>query len=229
MNSSAREAIAKMFSFHHLVFRSAVCLLVVLFVLTAFGQSGRRGAKSPAVSVPTPEPIETEKKPASDAPMISLLVGTNRGDVFAGIPLSIYDGVLQSCSGRLKESSAVSVEVARQEMTRSDAARRAKDAKEGYVIWLNLRGEDQMGSYGGNLDGIFIEYLVFEAVTAKIKTQGNSYQGTYRKGGVVLGPNTGSSNNNMIVESRLRVAAEDAAERILKALHIASGSDVPAH
>jgi hypothetical protein len=228
VNSSWRKAISKMFSFHHLVIRSAVCLLVVLFALTAFAQSGRRGAKSPAVSVPTPEPIETAKKPPRDAPMISLLLGTNRGDVFAGIPLSIYDGVLQSCSGRLKESSAVSVEVATQEMTRSEAVHRAKNAKEGYVIWLNLRGEDQMGSNGGNLDGIFIEFVVFEAVTAKVRTQGTSYQGYSRKGGVVMGPNTGRSNN-VIVESRLRVAAEDAAARILKALHIASASDIPPH
>ena len=237
MNSSWRKAIPKMFpfrahSFDHLVIRSAVCLLVVLFALTAFGQSGRRGAKSPAVSpavsVPTPEPKETEKKRASDEPRISLLVGTNRGDVFAGIPLNIYDGVLQSCAGRLKDSSSVSVDVVTREMSRSDAMNRAKAAKEGYVIWLNLRGEDQMGSNANNLDGVFIEYMVFEATTAKVKAQGTCYPGAYRKGGVVLGPNTGRSNN-VIVESRLRVAAEDAAARILKALHIASASDIPPH
>ena len=83
-----------------------------------------------------------------------------------------------------------------------------------------------MGAYANNLDAIFIEYLVLEATTAKVKTQGNSYQGPYRKGGVITGPSTGRSNT-VIAESRLRVAAEDAAARILKALHIASRSDIP--
>jgi hypothetical protein len=160
--------------------------------------------------------------------LISLLVGTNRGDVFAGIPSYLYDDVLQSCSQRLKDSSSVSVEVMSQEMTRSESIRRAKAAKEGYVIWLNLRGEDQMGSNANNLSGVFIEFMVLEAVTAKVKAQGSSYQGDYRQGGVVL-PGPGRSSNNTIIESRMRVAAEDAAVRILKALHIASRPDIPQH
>jgi hypothetical protein len=209
--------------------RGAVCVLFVLLAATAFGQSGRRGSKSPPVAVPTPEPTAVEKPARKEEPLISLLVGTNRGDVFAGIPLYIYDSVLQSCSQRLKDSSSVSVEVMTQEMTRSESIRRAKAAKEGYVIWLNLRGEDQMGSNGGNLSGVFIEFMVLEAATAKVKTQGNSYQGNYRQGGVVMEPGTGRSNNNAIIEHRLRIAAEDAAARILKALHIASASDIPPH
>jgi len=234
VNSSGRKASiqrfpARAYSFDHIIIRSAVCLFFVLVAATAFGQSGRRGSKSPPVSVPTPEAKQPDEKPTrSDQPSVNLLVGTNRGDVFAGIPLYLYDGVLQSCAHRLKDSSAVSVDMVTQEMTRSDAANRAKGAKEGYVIWLNLRGEDQMGSSAGNLDGVFIEFVVFEAVTAKVKTQGTSYQGNYRKGGVVMGPGTGRSNN-VIIEDRLRVAAEDAAVRILKALHLSSASDIPSH
>ena len=208
------------------VVRSIVGLLFVLFALTAFGQSGRRQSKSPAVSVPTPEAKQPEKKPdAGDELKVNLMVGTNRGDVFAGIPFNISDGVLQSCAGRLKESNGVRVDVVTKEMTRSDAINRAKAAKDGYVVWLNLRGEDQMASSANNLNGVFIEYLVLEAITAKVKTQGNCYQG-YNKGGVILGPSTGRSNN-VIVEDRLRVAAQEAATRVLKALHIASRSDIP--
>lgn len=235
MNSSGRKAStqlspARAYSFDHVMIRGAVCLLFVMVAATAFGQSGRRGSKPPPVSVPTPEAKQPDEKPArSDQPKISLLVGTNRGDVFAGIPPNIYDSVLQSCSQRLKDSSSVDVEVITQELTRSDAARRAKEAKEGYVIWLNLRGEDQMRSNAGNLYGVFIEFTVLEAVTAKIKTQGTSYQGNSRQGGVIMEPGTVGSNNNVIVEHRLRVAAEDAAARILKALHIASASDIPTH
>jgi hypothetical protein len=234
VNSSGRKASTQRSTgrptcFDRIIIRSAVCLLFVLVAATAFGQSGRRGAKSLPVSVPTPEAKQPEEKSArSDQPRINLLVGAIRGDAFAGIPLNIFDGVVQSCAGHLKDSSSVSVDVVTQEIARSDAANRAKAAKQGYVIWLNLRGEDQMGSYGADLDKIFIEYVVFEAVTAKVKTQGSCYQGNYRKGGVVIGPTTGRSNN-VIVENRLRVAAEDAAARIMKALHIAPASDIPPH
>ena len=213
--------------FAPLVMRPIIGLLFVLFALTAFGQSGRRLSKSPAVSVPTPEAKQPEKKTdAGDELKVNLMVGTNSGDVFAGIPFNISDGVMQSCVGRLKESSGVRVDVVEKHMARGDAVNRAKAAKDGYVVWLNLRGEDQMASSANNLNGVFIEYLVLEAITAKVKTQGNCYQGMYRKGGVVMGPNTGRSNN-VVVETRLRVAAEDAAARILKALHIASRSDIP--
>jgi hypothetical protein len=213
--------------FGHLVIRSIVGLLLVLFAVSALGQSGRRGSKSPAISVPTPEAKQPEKKPnPGDELKVNLALGTNRGDVFAGIPFHIYESVLESCAARLRESGGVHVDVVTKEMTRSDAVNRAKAAKDGYVVWLNLRGENQMGTNANNLDGVFIEYFVLEATTAKVKTQGNCYQGVYRKGGVVLGPNTGTSNN-IIVESRLRVAAEDAAARVLKALHIASRSDIP--
>ncbi len=211
----------------HVLMQMIGVALIVLFSLTAFsfGQSGRRGSRSPAVSVPTPEPSPEERRPQKDERRIHLLVSANRGDVFAGIPLYLYDDVLQSCSRRLQESSAVTVELANKEMSRSDAIQQAHDANDGLVIWLNLRGEDQMGSYGGNLDAVFIEFFVWEAITAKVKAQGSSYQGNYPRGGVVLGPGTGS--NNTVVQQRLRVAAEDAAARILKTLHFASTSDIP--
>ena len=113
-------------------------------------------------------------------------------------------------------------------MTRGDAVTRAKAATDGYVIWLQLRGDDMSRGYAGNLDQIYLEYTVFEATTAKVKTQGSCYQSLNRKGGVVLSPRT-SGSNTAIVEARLKDAAEDAAQRILKALHIASPSDIPPH
>src|SRR6266550_901565 len=150
----------------HLVIGSLVGFLLVLFAVTAPGQSGRRGSKSPAVSVPAPEVKQAEKKPAGDELKVNLTVGTNRGDVFAGIPFSVYDAVLDGCAGRLRESSGARVDVVTKHMSRSDAGNRAKAAKDGYMVWLNLRGEDQMGTKATNLDGVFIEYLVLEAITA---------------------------------------------------------------
>jgi hypothetical protein len=207
-----------------------VLTLILTSVFAVLGQSGRRGAKSPAVPVPGPSPEEktSESKSAAKLTKTPLLVGTTRNDVFTGVPLNIYDSVLQSCSQRLSEASVVQVEPSSAGFSRSEAIQRAKAASEGYVVLLNLRGDDLSSGYAGNLDSIFIEYTVFEHTTAKIRANGNSYQGAYRKGGVVMGP-PGGRSSDVIVERRLRAAAEDAAERILKALHIASASDIPPH
>lgn len=204
------------------------CVLIVTCAFAVFGQSGRRGAKSPAVPVPSPEEKKSESKPPENLTKIPLIVGASRDDVFMGVPFRIYDSVLQSCSQRLHEASAVQVEAVSSGFSRSEAVERAKAAREGYVVWLHLRGDDLSAGYGGNLDAIFIEYIVFEHTTGKARANGNCYQGAYRKGGVVMGPSTGRSSD-VVVENRLRIAAEDAAERILKALHLASASDIPTH
>jgi hypothetical protein len=214
----------------HSLTRALPRFLIFVFTLTcAFtvvAQSGRRGAKSPAVPVPSPEEKTSESKPAEHLTKIPLIVGASRNDVFTGIPFGIYDSVLKSCSQRLQEASAIQVEPVNSGFSRSEALERAKTLKEGYVVWLHLRGDDVSAGYGGNLDAIFIEFVVFEHTTAKIRASGNSYQGAYRKGGVVLGSPT-SRSSDVVVENRLRIAAQDAAERILKALHLASASDVP--
>jgi len=178
--------------------------------------------------VPTPEAPQPEKKPANtDQPKLDLLVGGDRGDVFSGIPAYFYDSVVQSCAARLDDSQGVRVDVTTREMNRGEAVSRAKNEKEAYVIWLHLRGDNHSGT---NPDDIYIEYTVFEPTSAKVKTQGSTYQGTYRKrGGVLAPPRTAGGTNTAITESRLRDAAEDAAERILKALHVALPSDIPIH
>ena len=124
---------------------------------SAMGQSGRRLAKSPAVSVPTPEPKPPEKKPvANDQPQLTLVVGTDRGDVFAGVPSYYYDSVLQSCARRLNEAH-VKLEVANNEMTRGDAVKRARAEKDGYVVWLQLRcGWLPLVTSSYNLDEIYL-------------------------------------------------------------------------
>jgi hypothetical protein len=207
----------------------ALCVLCAACSLTVPAQSGRRLSKSPSVSVPDPEAKQSEKKAVTRAkPEFTLIVGGYRGDVFEGIPTYYYETVLQSCSRRLDDSQGVHVDVASKEMTRSDAVNRARAEKEAYVVWLQLRRDAYAGG-NSNLDSIYVEYTVFEPTTAKVKTQGNCYQGIYRTGGVVLSPKTSGRNNTVITEGRLKDAAREAAERILKALHVALPSDIPPH
>lgn len=206
-------------------FRLLLCALVALWSLTAVAQSGRRSVKgSPSIAPPT-ETKEPEKKPAAadEKPRLDLIIGASRGDVFAGIPPYFSDSVLLSCSRRLSESRSVRVDVASRAMERPDAINSAKSAKAGYVVWLQLRSDSISG---GDLSDVRIDYWVYEAITAKVKTQGTSYQGAYRNGGGIISPRT-RGNNPAIAESLLKDSARDAAERILKALHIASPSDIP--
>jgi hypothetical protein len=203
-----------------------MCALLAVSSLTVPGQAGRRLPGSPAVTTPTPEPTP-QPKPADKEQRLNLIVGESRGDVFSGIPIYFNDTVLQSCIGRLDDAHGVKVEVVATEMARGDAVKRAKSESQGYVVWLQLRADTMGSSSSSNLAGIYVEYTVFEPTTAKTKAQGNVYQSQYSKGGVVLGP-TGTSNSGT-TEYRLKVAAEQAAEQILKALHIPLPSELPPH
>jgi hypothetical protein len=68
-----------------------------------------------------------------------------------------------------------------------------------------------------------LEFIVYAPTTGKIATSGRSYQNANSKGPIVVQPPRGGGNT-VYQERMLRRAAEDAADRILKALHLASGS-----
>src|SRR6202171_3227017 len=213
-------------------FRLSVCALLTLSALTAAAQSGRRSVKG-SPSVATPEAKQPEKKPEPSDPKDqkrqNLILTSNRGDVFAGIPLYFYDTVLKSCAGRLDDAHGGKLDVVSTHTSRSEAINTAKAQKEAYVVWLQLRTDGVNNSAPGrDLGAISIEFTVYEPTTAKLKGQGTCYQGAYRNGGVVLSPKTGGTNA-ALAESRLRDSARDAAERILKALHLVLPTDMPTH
>lgn len=95
-----------------------------------------------------------------------------------------------------------------------EAAKRAKAAKEGYVVVLELRS-DRLGSdrNASDLSIIYIDYAAYAAVTGKVVTSGSVYQQASMTD--VLGGG-GSSTN--VTERRLRIAAEIAADRIFSAI-----------
>lgn len=213
-------------------FRLAVCLLSTLFALTAVAQSGRRSATGSPSVVP-PEAKQAEKKPEGpkkDEKRQDIIVTSNRGDSFAGIPLYFYDTVVKSCAGRLDDARAARVEVVSRQTNRSEAINNAKSQKEAYVVWLQLRTDGvNNNSTGSDLGAISIEFTVYEPVTGKVKAQGTCYQAAYRTGGVILGPRTTGTTNAAIAESRLKDSAREAADRILKALHLVLPTDLPTH
>ena len=193
----------------------------LLLVATAFAQSGRRGQKSqpPPVATPTPIPQTPEKK---EAPAVTFFLGVDRYLGFSNIPLSFYGTVARECAERLDDAPGAKAEVATQELNRSDAVRKAKEMKEGFVVFLLLKVENGSDdpSLVENLTQIYIEYTVFAATTAKIAAWGHTYQQGYRKGGVVVGNPIPGRGNQVRSEYLLKQAAREAADRILEALKL---------
>jgi hypothetical protein len=205
--------------FLRLLVVGCVLSILLLTVATAFTQSGRRGQKSqpPPVATPTPIPKAPVKK---ETPAVTFFLGVDRYQGFSNIPLSFYRTIASECAKRLDEAAGAKAEVATQEMNRTDAVRKAKEMKEGFVVFLLLKVENGSGdpSFVSNLDQIYIEYTVFAATTAKIAAWGHTYQQGYRKGGVVVGNPTPGRGNPVRTEYLLKQAAREAADRILEAL-----------
>lgn len=193
-------------------------LLIALCALGVQAQSGRRQTKpAPAAPVPTPtpEPTPIPKKAEKEAEL-SFFVGVNRNESSFSLPLSYYDAVLRGCADRLRAGSSVSVDTTDRDFNRGDAIKKAKSESKAYVVLLTLSFDSMARSY----DDLILDFVVFEPVTSKVITTGRSYQNATRKGPVVVGPPSGSTIGGIYRERLLQQAGEDAATRILKALHI---------
>jgi len=197
-----------------------ICLAIV-GVGTTRSQSGRRQNKTPElapVPTPTPEPTPQPKAKAKQSEY-GFLIGADRSSTYMNFYGSDYDAVLLGCSERLRDGSAAFVDVSRQDMNRSDAIKKAKADKTTYVVLLSL----QMAPMARSNNEIEVEYVVFAPVTGKIATNGRTYPNGRRAGPVVVGP---SSTSGMYREQLLRIAGEDAGDRILKSLHLSTEGTV---
>lgn len=192
-----------------------LCCLV-LCVITALAQSGRRTKKSTTPPVPTPEatPSPTPKK-TPEQPAIPIYLGANSFDSFGNIPFYFNESVAKSCAEGLQQRGIVHVELTSRDMSRADAVKRAKEMKEGYVVLLELRS-DRMRSSGreNDLSRVYIEYVVFAAPTAKHVTSGPAYQQSSGIRDIIVG----RSDSATVAEQRLKNAARVAAQRILGAI-----------
>ena len=144
------------------------------------------------------------------------MVGIDSSDSFSNLPLYFNDTVLRSCAQRLNDSSA-KADVADRSMNRGEAVKKAKDEKEAYVVLLQLK-YDNMSNSSNTIYDLIVEYVVFAPTTAKIVTSGRAYLGANQKGAVI--PRTTGGTTAMYTELLLKRAGEEAAERILHALHV---------
>jgi len=200
-----------------------MCILVVSMAVAVLlscasvdlAQSGRKVRTStPApVSVPEATPAPTPAAPSvKPKPRLTFLVGLDRYDSFANIPLYAYESVLRNLTDRLADSPSVRVDAARTDMGRSDAIQKAKAETEAYVVWIQVR-DDSMNRdsrNSGSLDNLVIEYTVLAPTTAKQATSGRTYTQSQRNRGI-LNPKT----SGIYGDRYLNQAAQEAADRIL--------------
>lgn len=202
---------------HSTVLRALVSGLAVVFVLscalTSRAQSGRRARKSPPPApeaAPEPTPTATPAPSEKPKPRYTFIVGLDRHDGFANIPLYAYDGVLRSLVDRLDDSPVVQVAGTQSDMSRGDAVQKAKAQKEGYVVWLQLEVDTMSSNNRGTLD-VIIQYSVLAPTTAKQVTFGRTYSQAQRNRGGILNPRTSS----IYGDRYLNLAAQEAADKIL--------------
>ena len=195
-------------------FAAAIVGVVFFCALAGLAQSGRRVKKSvPLPPVPTPEasPTPTPHK-SPELPPIPILVGANTFDSYGNIPFYFSETVTKSCAEGLQQRNAVRAEIGSRDMTRGDAVKRAKEAKEGYVVLLELRS-DQMRSGSSDTDyaRIYIAYSVFSGGTGRQLTSGSVYQQAGARD-IILGRREAGA------EQRLKNAARVVAQRVLGAI-----------
>jgi len=200
---------------------SFVLFLFVSISLSAltYGQSGRRQTKPPAaapVPTPTPEPTPTPK--AETKSDLGFIVAIDTSSMFEYYPLSYYTTVVRACADRLSKASSATVTTASGQMSRGEAIKKAKAEKTTYVVLLRLTSYGMSGRQGRD-DEIELEFTVFAPVTGKIATSGKSYQNASRAGPIIVQP-PGGSSSMLYREQLLKRAAENAADRMLKALHL---------
>lgn len=217
------------FEFHKVAFAlkySATFALLLFCVSLVAAQSGRRVPNSkPAAPVPTPEPTPTPKPPEEKKPSFTMIVGIDRGFGYESFSLNLYSTALHAVADRLDHSAAVKVEAAQRDMNRGDAIKKAKSEKTAHVVWLQLKTDRLGADASSQTNELILEYVVFAPQTAKIVTSGRTYQGQTSRG-VIISPPTRTSSI-FYAEYLVKLAGEAAAERILDALHLPSGREIP--
>jgi hypothetical protein len=194
-------------------------LLVAICASVAQAQSGRRQPKPPPaapIPTPTPEPTPAPKAPEKESDL-AFTIGSDRfGNTNNNFPISYYDAAMMGCADRLRAGSSAAVSVSQNDMSRGEAVKKAKGETTTYTVFMRLV-LDQM--YARSLDDLEIEFVVFAPQTAKVVVNGRSYLNSRRQGPIIV-PNTRGRTGALYREELIRLAGEDAGERILKALHL---------
>ena len=203
------------------VFGVSLLLLVALSCLAVNAQSGRRQTKPPVlapVPSPTPEPTpEKTTKPRNDNEFSFIVATGDHGTDFASAPITFYDAATNGCADQLSKRTGLAVDVSHRDLSRGEAIDKAKSGKWTYVVLVTLIADRMSASSSGNVE-LEVDYVVFAPKTAKVVANGRTYENSARKGPVSVGRR--GTTLPTYREASLRRAGEEAADRILKNLHL---------
>ena len=184
----------------------SVCSLVTQ------AQSGRRQQRTePAAPVPTPTPEATPAQKPEEGTDLILFVGADRSGSFtphfiapAMLPLLVALG--------LRKNGSASVDSPKQREVTSGKPR----------VIQRLTSSICTGSFYGRNRKPSRRPTEFASLPQYREScyQRHPYQNARRAGPVILGPTGGGSTSMLYREQLLKRAGEDAAERILKSLHL---------
>jgi hypothetical protein len=161
------------------VINFCICVVLMLSALAGAGyaQAGRR-VQPPKNDPPVPkaaEPAAVVKKEQPEAAQISLLVGSYTTPM-RQLPHGADDLLQGAVVQRLRDSKSLKLGV-EESMTRGEANKRAKAETEAYILWLELKSDrmdfDPTGMRNAHTEDLYIQYVVLEPKTGKVKTQGN--------------------------------------------------------
>ena len=199
-------------------YRTILALIIVaVCALAVQAQSGRRRTTPPPaapIPSPTPEPTPIPKKDEK-AEEVMFLVGTDRNTGPAAIPLQFHSAAQRGCADRLRSRSSAQVDMAQRDLSRGEAIEKAKASPTTYVVLLTLTFDRMASSW----DDLELDFVVFAPGTAKVVLTGRAYVNSSRAGPVVVGP-TSRVPAGVFRETWVRQAGEEAADRILKKLHM---------
>lgn len=157
----------------------SVLLMLLASAGAGYAQAGRR-VQPPKNDPPVPkaaEPAVVVKKAQPEAAQISLLVGsysTPMRMLSRGAEDLLQGAVVQ----RLRDSKSLKLGV-EESMTRGEANKRAKTETEAFILWLELKSDrasfDPTGRGETRTEDVYIQYVVLEPKTGKVKDQGNIY------------------------------------------------------
>ena len=196
------------------------CLAVLAVCAVAVqAQSGRRKiTPPPAAPIPTPTPEPTpEPKPEKQENELGFVIGSDSFGTHEVLPLTYYEAVMLGCADRLRSGSSAHVSVARENMSRGDAIKKAKAETKTYVVLMKLVLDPM---YAKSYNDLEVEYVVFTPQTRKVVTSGRTYLIVNRSGPIVTSPTRRGTTSALYREQLLKQAGEDAAARILKALNL---------
>ena len=130
--------------------------------------------------------------------------------------------VVETCVRRLSQPAGVTVTAGPRNLNRNDATKAAKAETVRYVVWLQVGNSvaDTGRAANRSADEYYVNFMLLEPGTARIKQSGHVLAGGRHVGNVGVGVPPAPSGSPLYLEYIIKEEARQVAERILSALGI---------